>query len=177
MNTTDTHGAGPHTTSSARLVNHGRVLHLPDGARVEILTPPGPADELPCLLRGTVPGGGVVPLHSHPDPETFVGVDGQLDGLTRYRDGTAWVPVGAGDIFHVPGDVPHAWRNRATRPATTLILTTARMARFFADIAIPPSVAATPDREVVERFLETSRRYGHWNATPHENAAVGLRLP
>ena len=95
-------GAKPHTTPSARLVNHGRTLHVP-GAQLELLTPLAAADELPCLLRATIPGGGVVALHSHADPETFVVVAGELDGLTRYAHGSAWVPLHAGDIFHVPG--------------------------------------------------------------------------
>jgi quercetin dioxygenase-like cupin family protein len=168
-------GAGPPTTPSARLVNHGRTLHVP-GARVELLTPLQAADELPCLMRGTIPGGGVVPLHSHPDTETFVGVAGELEGLTRYPDGIAWVPLRAGDVFHVPGDVPHAWRNRSTEPATSLILTTTRLARFFCDIAAPASRTDPPDPEVLATFTEVARRYGYWHGSARENAAIGLPL-
>jgi uncharacterized RmlC-like cupin family protein len=169
-------GATPHATPSAHLVNHGRTLHIP-GACIELLTPLQAADELPCLLRGTIPAGGVVPLHSHADTETFVGVAGELEGLTRYPDGTAWVPLHAGDIFHVPGDVPHAWRNRSTESATSLILTTTRLARFFCDIAAPASRTDPPDPEVIATFMDVARRYGYWNATAEENAAVGLRVP
>lgn len=169
-------GAKPHTTPSARLVNHGGTLHVP-GARLELLTPPAAADELPSLLRATIPGGGVVALHSHADPETFVIVAGELEGLTRYADGSAWVPLHAGDIFHVPGDVPHAWRNRSTEPATALVLTTTRRARFFCDIAEPASRTDGPDPEVSATGPDVARRYGYWNATPEENAAIGLRVP
>jgi uncharacterized RmlC-like cupin family protein len=160
---------------AARLVDHGPTLHLP-GARVEVLTPPAIGDELPCLLRGTIPGGGVAPLHSHADPETFVGVAGELEGLIGYPDDPVWVPLRAGEIFAVPGGVPHAWRNRSTDPAITLIVTTARMARFFAEIAAPEAQTDPPTPEVMTRFLETSRRYGYWNATPQENAAIGIQL-
>jgi hypothetical protein len=38
-------------------------------------------------------------------------------------------------------------------------------------------VAGPPSPDVVERFLRTSERYGYWNATPEENAAVGVELP
>jgi len=168
-------GAKPHTTPSARLVNHGRTLHVP-GAQLEQLTPLAAADELPCLLRATIPGGGVVALHSHADPETFVVVAGELDGLTRYAHGSAWVPLHAGDIFHVPGDVPHAWRNRSTQPATALVLTTTRRARFFCDIAAPASRTHTPDPEVIATCPDVARRYGYWTATPEENTAIGLRV-
>jgi len=117
-----------------------------------------------------------VALHSHADPETFVVVAGELDGLTRYAHGSAWVPLHAGDIFHVPGDVPHAWRNRSTQPATALVLTTTRRARFFCDIAAPASCTHTPDPEVIATCPDVARRYGHWTATPEENAAIGLRV-
>ena len=39
------------------------------------------------------------------------------------------------------------------------------------------TTAAPPSPEAIERFLQTSARYGYWNATPDENAAVGLTLP
>jgi len=99
-----------------------------------------------------------VPLHSHADPETFNGVSGELSAL----DGDAWVRVGPGEIFHVPGGVPHAWRNDGDVPAVTTIVTTARRARFFRELAGPDAL------EVV------SARYGFWNATAEENAAIGL---
>lgn len=166
-----TNGATP----SARLVNHGDVLQVA-GAEIEALTPLAPADELPCVLRGTIPPGGFAALHSHPDPETFVPVDPGLEGLTRYADGTAWVPLRPGDVFHVPGGVPHALRNRTGRPVTTLIVTTTRLQRFFREVALPRGVATPAASEAVATFAETACRYGHWLATPEENAATGLRF-
>jgi uncharacterized RmlC-like cupin family protein len=179
MTSTNAHRTGDTTrpTPSAHLADYGSVLHVV-GARIELLTPLAAADELPCLLRGTIPPGGMAALHSHPDPETFIGIDGQLEGLTRYAHGTAWVPLHAGDIFHVPGDVPHAFRNRTQLPATALIVTTTRLARFFCEVALPPTAAAeTPPSEAIAAFLETSRRYGHWHGTPRENADIGLSVP
>jgi uncharacterized RmlC-like cupin family protein len=178
MTSTDADRTGDttRTTPSAHLADHGRVLHVV-GARIELLTPLAAADELPCLLRGTIPPDGLAALHSHPDPETFIGVDGELEGLTRYADGTAWVPLRAGDIFHVPGDVPHAFRNRSHRPATALIVTTTRLARFFCEVALPPTAAEKPPPEAIAAFVEASRRYGHWHGTPRENADIGLSVP
>ncbi len=45
------------------------------------------------------------------------------------------------------------------------LLSTATMARFFGEIA------ASPDE-----FLAISDRYGYWNATPEENAEIGLTV-
>jgi len=40
--------------------------------------------------------------------------------VTRYGDGTAWVALAPGDVFHVPGGVPHALRTPAENAAIGL---------------------------------------------------------
>jgi quercetin dioxygenase-like cupin family protein len=135
------------------------------GPTVQFLIPPEAGEDPTCAFRGTIPAGGVVPLHSHADPETFVMVSGRLEALT---DGLAWIELTPGDVFHVPGEAKHAFRNPGGEPAEQIVLTTARIGRFFREVATP---AATP-----ERFLETAARYGYWNASPEENAAVGIRV-
>src|SRR5690606_29049894 len=49
------------------------------GRRVRFLTPREGPDEAPCLMEGTMPPGGVVPLHAHADPETFVPRRGTME--------------------------------------------------------------------------------------------------
>jgi uncharacterized RmlC-like cupin family protein len=34
------------------------------------------------------------------------------------------VTIGPGDIFHVPGNAKHAFRNRSSEPAVAIIVTT-----------------------------------------------------
>ena len=46
------------------------------------------------------------------------------------------------------------------------LVTTATMTRFFREIAAAP-----------DEFLAISDRYGYWNATPEENAAIGITVP
>jgi quercetin dioxygenase-like cupin family protein len=116
------------------------------GATVEFLTP---LDEEPCVMRGTIPAGMTVPVHSHADFETFVILSGEVEG---FRD-PDWVRVGAGDVFNVPGDRKHGWRNVGSVPAEMIVVTTAKIARFFREVA-----DATP-----EEFLAISERYGYWN--------------
>lgn len=136
------------------------------GPTIAYITAPDGADRDPCVMRGTIPPGVVVPLHSHADPETFLVCSGELEALTFPPGGHRWVPVRPRNFFHVPGDVRHAWRNVAAEPAVMLIVSTAKLGRFFREVA----GASLP------RFLEVAERYGYWNATPEENAAVGLRL-
>jgi quercetin dioxygenase-like cupin family protein len=134
------------------------TIELPDGAGIEYLTPV--EEGAPCVMRGTIPAGGVVPLHSHADPETFYVVEGAAE---RYRD-EGWAPVGARDVAHIPGDEKHAWRTLTG--AVMLIVSTATIGRFFREVARSP-----------DEFLAISARYGYWNATPEENAAIGLTVP
>jgi quercetin dioxygenase-like cupin family protein len=116
------------------------------GVAIEFLTPPG---EEPCVMRGSMPPGAVVPLHTHADPETFVILSGEAEG---FRD-PDWVRVRAGDVFNVPGDRKHGWRNVGSVPAEMIVVTTAKIAQFFREVA-----DATP-----EEFLAISERYGYWN--------------
>jgi quercetin dioxygenase-like cupin family protein len=127
------------------------------GAAIDFLTVPG---EEPSVMRGTIPAGMTVPLHSHADPETFVVVSGHAEGLVESR----WVQLDPGDVLNVPSGCKHGWRNSGDEPAVMILVSTAKMARFFAEIA-----GAGP-----EHFLATAERYGYWNATPEESAAVGL---
>ena len=68
-------------------------------------------------------------------------------------------------MVHIPGHVRHAWRNRSRHAAVMHLVTTATIGRFFREIAADPG-----------RFLAISERYGYWNATPDENAVVGLQI-
>ncbi len=147
------------------------------GPVVEILTPLDTGDGAPCAIRGTIPPGGVVPLHSHPEPETFIALSGEVEGLSLSAADAEWVRFGEGDVFHVPGGAPHAWRNPAGKPASSLIVTEARIGRFFTEVGGRSAGDATPSEEQLARFLAVAERYGYWNATPEENAAVGISLP
>jgi quercetin dioxygenase-like cupin family protein len=149
------------------LVDQGAVETLDVlGPTVAFLTPADGDADAPCLIRGSIPAHGFVPLHSHADPETFLVISGEMSGLV----GGAWVPVRPGDVIHVPPNAKHAWRNDTDAPAVSALVTRARMAQFFRE------VAAGPPPAMVERFLAASERYGYWNASPEENAAIGLDL-
>ena len=61
------------------------------------------------------------------------------------------------------------------------IITTTRLAEFFKEVGRP--VAATPQpvtpealADFLARFQTVSAKCGYWNATPEENAAVGISV-
>jgi hypothetical protein len=59
----------------------------------------------------------------------------------------------------------------------SLIITTKRMGQFFQETGRPVTGAPQPvTPEDLKRFAAVSAKYGYWNATPEENAAVGIPL-
>jgi hypothetical protein len=51
--------------------------------------------------------------------------------------------------------------------------------RFFQEVGRPVAADAFPRPPFegdVRRFAEVAARYGHWLASPQENAAVGIKL-
>ena len=149
------------------------------GPTVEYMLPPDEARDSFCVLKGVIPPGGVVPLHSHPDVEDYVVISGEIQGLRLSQDAHSheWIVGKAGDYMHVPGGAPHAWRNVSAEPVVTLIFTTPKIGRFFQEIGRPVTPTPQPvTPEDLAHFAAVSATYGYWNATPEENATVGISL-
>ena len=144
------------------------------GPRIQFLTELSDNDEDYCLIKGTVPPGVVVPIHSHPERETFYVLDGEVEGLWENR----WISLIAGDIFDVPGGLKHGWRNASGTPASLLIVVPMRLGRFLRAISRPAETASqsAPKPADFQRLLEIARAYGYWTGSPADNAAVGISL-
>jgi hypothetical protein len=115
------------------------------------------------------PGLGqvTVPLHSHEDPEDFYIVSGTQQVLIKDDDGLQWRDAHAGDYVHVPGGTPHAHRNVSGEPAIELVITTARIGRFFQEIGRPIiGITHPPAPDDLAEFVAAAARYGY-------NLAIG----
>jgi quercetin dioxygenase-like cupin family protein len=163
----------------------GAVLHqIAEGtpyATVDVFGPAlefisGPDDPAAgfWVMRGVVPPGVVVPLHSHDDAEDFLILAGTQQVLTMGDQGLQWTEVNAGDYVHIPAGVPHAHRNVSDEPAVELVVTTARLGRFFQEVARSDTRQPTP-AELAE-FVAVATRYGYELGTPEQNAAVGIAM-
>jgi hypothetical protein len=82
------------------------------------------------VINGSIPPGVTVPLHSHPNDESFYLLSGSVQKLVEEHGKLTWRQANTGDFIHVPGNVKHAWRNTALRPCVGLIVTTVRLGRF-----------------------------------------------
>ena len=169
--------------------NPGVVIHgVPEGTSravldvlgptVEFLTSPAAAHDDFCVMRGVIPPGVAVPLHSHDATEVFFVLSGTKQVLTLGSGPAEWVDVRAGDYVHVPRGTRHAHRNVSGEPLTELVITTARLGNWFEEVGTPDTrTRRPPTPDVLAHFLAVSRKFGYWLGSPEENAAVGIRLP
>ena len=169
-----------HHTNAHRHVAEGTSSPTFDvlGPTVEFLTTPDDSGNSFSVMRGVVPPGVVVPLHSHDDAEAFFIVAGTQQVLTQGENGLEWNDFHAGDYVYVPPGTLHAHRNVSGEPAVDLLVTSARLGRFFQEVSKPatePPQPPTPDD--VARFIATSSEYGYTLGTPEENHVVGIELP
>ena len=67
-----------HTSSQPIRTTYKR-LSTPNGTLFEILASPEEVEDGICLIRGTVPPGVAVPLHSHSDLEIFYVLEGAME--------------------------------------------------------------------------------------------------
>jgi len=156
---------------------HGPALDV-FGPTVEFLSRPSQEDGALCVMRGVIPAGVTVPLHSHDDAEDFYILAGTQEVLTQRPEGLAWAQGHAGDYVRVPPGTMHAHRNVSSQPAVDLIITTAKLGRFFEEIGRPATDAPQPPApEDLARFVEVAIKYGYTLGTPEQNAAVGIELP
>lgn len=149
------------------------------GPTVEFLVLPSECTGDYCVIRGSIPPGVSVPLHSHPDNESFFLLSGSVQALEQRKNGFKWINMNAGDSRHVASEVRHAWKNESDGPAVAIIVTTPRLGRFFQEAGrpvAPDALPQAPSPADVQRFAEVAARYHHWLASPEENAAVGINL-
>ena len=152
------------------------VLDLLDGAKMEPLSPS--IEDAYCVMKGTIPSGVSVPLHSHGDAESFYALSGEAQALVETEVGLQWQTLRPGDFIHIPGGTKHAWRNVSGEPMAALITCTAKLGRALREMGQLTSEGGKriPTPADVQRLIEISERYGYWLGSREENAAVGIEL-
>jgi quercetin dioxygenase-like cupin family protein len=140
------------------------------GPTIEFLTSPEEVDAY-CVMIGTIPPGISVPLHSHPDLESFFLISGTVQAFAPRGNSFEWQQVRPGEFVHVPSNVRHAWRNTSGEPAVQLVTTTPKIGRFFQEIGRPvkggtPLPPPTPDE--LQRFALVAAKYNYWIGSPRK---------
>jgi quercetin dioxygenase-like cupin family protein len=159
--------------------NHDKQRLTPNGTLFEFLASPDETGSEICLIRGTIPPGVAVPLHSHSDVELFYVLEGSLEAFQFGNETRGWVIFGPGDIVSIPGNIKHALRNSSPLPVTMVLVTASKLYSFFHEVTKPVDrdrAATPPAPEEIEKLFATAARYGYWMGSPEENAAIGLTL-
>jgi quercetin dioxygenase-like cupin family protein len=148
------------------------------GPTIQHLTKLSKSDDDFCVVKGVLRTGVTVPLHNHPDRETFYMLAGELEILKWAESGPHWHRLTAGNVLDMPSGTKHALRNSAAGDAVVLIITTMKHGQFFRDVGRPAAATppGPPPAADVERFVQGAHDYGYWLGSPEDNAAVGLHL-
>src|SRR5258707_2523936 len=88
------------------------------GVLLQFLSTPEQVNDQMSVMRGTVPSGVVIPLHSHAEPEIFYVLNGSLEVFQS----EGWQTVTAGEVVAIPGNVSHELRNASPSPITSIIV-------------------------------------------------------
>jgi quercetin dioxygenase-like cupin family protein len=148
------------------------------GLTVEFLTGPRDASRDFCVMRGMIPPGAVVPIHSHDSTETFLVISGTKQALMPGVNGMEWTDVRTGDYVQIAGGQAHALRNISREPVIELIITNPRLGDWFQEAGRPiTGEPGPPTPDDLARLIAVSEKYGYRLGTPQENAAAGIQLP
>ena len=88
----------------------------------------------------SVPGGGPAFLHTHVPQETFWILEGDYEVYGQDDDGEKYaIEASPGTTVHVPGNVPHGFRNvgRTTGKLLALYAPVVHQPEFFREIGVP----------------------------------------
>jgi quercetin dioxygenase-like cupin family protein len=91
------------------------------------LVGPQEGDEAPCILKGTIPSGVSIPIHSHDVVEIVFVLSGNIEVLVEASGKLHWVEASAGDLVEIPSNAKHAFRNRSQNPMLNLLFTTSKL--------------------------------------------------
>ncbi|MCC6589808.1 MAG: hypothetical protein IT168_24150 [Bryobacterales bacterium] len=100
----------------------GVVLEL-FGPTIEYLTSPDDDSSDFCVVKGTIPRGSFVPMHTHGDTEGFLVLSGAVEGLRHEPGVINRIPARAGDyvsvdlhVHQIEGFFEFPWINTTAVP-------------------------------------------------------------
>jgi quercetin dioxygenase-like cupin family protein len=114
-----------------------------------------------ALIEFLFPRHASPPLHTHPQDESYIVLDGQVTvqaGADRFE-------LGAGGIGVVPTGVAHTFRVDSDTARVLVLSTPAGIERFVRDASVPactpslpPADTPRPDPEQLEQIFRTHRQ-------------------
>ena len=114
----------------------------------------------------TVPPQAGVPLHAHPESETFFVLAGEVQFLLLEEGGPEAIPASPGSLVFVPRNAAHGLVNASETPARLLVTAEPGLEDFFRQAGVPvdptaPLRETPPAQEEIEHVFDIARQYGH----------------
>lgn len=119
-----------------------------------------------AILETVVPPGRTKPqLHAHPAAETFQILEGEFEFQTTREGRTTAFRATAGDMVHIPPNVPHAYRNVAKSPSSfQTVIAPGAMEGYFLELGMPTTNNRPPTKPAhppdMKLIAEIGRQYG-----------------
>ena len=133
------------------------------GVLLQFLCTPEQINDQISVMRGTVPPGVVIPLHSHADPEIFYVLDGSLEVFQAEGPSAGWQTVNAGEVVSIPGNVRHALRNTSPSPITSITVSKQELYSFFRELARPFDPNRPPAPPTAEEMQQLRHATREWD--------------
>ena len=136
------------------------------GTLATIKVPGEASDGRFALIEFLFPHGASPPLHTHPQDESYVVLEGRL----TLRAGEERFELEAGGAAVVPMGVAHTFRVDTDTARVLVLSTPAGLERFIRDGSVPASAPSLPPpntpRPTAEEFDRIFRAHGQVNLGP-----------
>src|SRR5258708_38565123 len=144
------------------------------GVLLQFLSTPEQINDQISVMRGTVPSGVVIPLHSHADPEIFYVLNGSLEVFQAEGPSAGWQTANAAEVVSIPGNVRHALRNTSPSPITSITVSKQELYSFFREPARPfdpnrPPTQPTPEQ--MQQLFSVAEKNEYCLPSPDETSA------
>jgi quercetin dioxygenase-like cupin family protein len=157
------------TGEGARVIRqaHGEGEHRWFLGTLATITVPGEAsDGRVAMIEFLFPHGASPPLHTHPQDESYVVLDGRL----TITAGDERFELGPGGTALVPMGVPHTFRVDSDGARVLVVSTPAGLERMVRDGSVPATAATLPPpdtpRPSTDELIELFRAHGQANLGP-----------
>jgi quercetin dioxygenase-like cupin family protein len=136
------------------------------GTLARIIVPGEAVGERYALLEFVFPHGASPPLHTHPQDESYV----VLDGVLTIQAGDDRFELTAGGVAAVPMGVPHTFRVDSDTARVLVLSTPAGLERMVRDGSVPATARLLPPdgtpRPSPEELDAIFRAHGQINLGP-----------
>jgi quercetin dioxygenase-like cupin family protein len=97
------------------------------------------------ILAPVAPQAGTPGLHTHPFGESFYVLNGDFEFRTIGERGVETLRPAPGSLVHVPGNVPHTFKNAGATTGTLLVIGEPVLVEFFKALDSVMTPGAPPD--------------------------------